>query len=246
MHKQDPTLRTAIDNTIEDYRLVELIARLTKNGECPDCRHNNSDGPVTAHEFFDMSGDDAIDTLHALIDKARAITAKVPTPDYSQLVFDLLITQHGKTEEEAHTLLQNSAQTVASCERRQFTPEGCANLITGTVVTPQVERAQLLHGELSRRFSWLGTEESASGADTVQDIADWFEALEDQIQTREALNAPRAPRAGSVAEGVFKELIPRFPWLVSAGGLAPCSVTCDALSHQIRDWFDELQQEGAK
>lgn len=45
---------------------VARIARLTKHGEKDDDGH-----------AFEMVPDDAVDTLHALIDAARALTAEI-------------------------------------------------------------------------------------------------------------------------------------------------------------------------
>ena len=67
--------RRAIQAAIE---LIESMARLTKDGECAACGTDGyDDNPeCEGHEAFDMPNDDAVDTLHDLINQARDLNRK--------------------------------------------------------------------------------------------------------------------------------------------------------------------------
>ena len=58
-----------------EVEFIRQIVRLTKDGECSTCGKDGFDeNPIcTAHEPFDMPNDDAVETLHSLIEDARAI-----------------------------------------------------------------------------------------------------------------------------------------------------------------------------
>jgi hypothetical protein len=76
---------TAPEHITELERFVASIARLIKDGECrvcgddtdyddPECgRGSRLMGKTVGHSYYDMAGDDAVDTLHSLIDGARAL-----------------------------------------------------------------------------------------------------------------------------------------------------------------------------
>lgn len=63
--------------TVDDF--VRRTAGLTKDRECATCG-KDGDEPnrkCNNHEPFDMPSDDAIETLHSLINEARALRAEV-------------------------------------------------------------------------------------------------------------------------------------------------------------------------
>jgi hypothetical protein len=55
---------------------VQGIARLTKDCECPYCKGDGLEpNPACAtHDLWVMENDDAVSTLHALIEEARFMT----------------------------------------------------------------------------------------------------------------------------------------------------------------------------
>ena len=52
---------------------VQLVARLTLDGECAACRQTGENAECEDHEFFEASADDAWETLQDLIASARQI-----------------------------------------------------------------------------------------------------------------------------------------------------------------------------
>lgn len=61
----------------ELMKFVNLVAGLVKDGECTQCLDDGFE-PKTimecpGHAPFDMTNDDAVDTLHSLISKARSL-----------------------------------------------------------------------------------------------------------------------------------------------------------------------------
>jgi hypothetical protein len=59
----------------EMARFVRQISRFTKNDECPTCNHSGLRGnpACSDHEPWDMPVDDACDTIHSLISRARQL-----------------------------------------------------------------------------------------------------------------------------------------------------------------------------
>ena len=57
---------------------ARAASRLTKDGECCTCGQDGfDDNPeCTRHRPFDMPGDDAVESLHVLIRRAREISAR--------------------------------------------------------------------------------------------------------------------------------------------------------------------------
>jgi hypothetical protein len=70
-------LRTVIDAVNAQDRttaFIQQVARLTKDGECASCGLSvDLNRDCEDHQLFDMPNDDAVDTLHSLISKAREL-----------------------------------------------------------------------------------------------------------------------------------------------------------------------------
>lgn len=69
---------------LEDLR--HIIAHAVKDRECATCHQDGDDAnpECTDHEPFDMTNDDAVDTLHSLISRAREIGPAYRTEEPAQ------------------------------------------------------------------------------------------------------------------------------------------------------------------
>lgn len=56
---------------------VAMVARLKMDGECAECLEGTGD--CEDHATVDLTNDDAVDTLHTLIERARTITRMART-----------------------------------------------------------------------------------------------------------------------------------------------------------------------
>lgn len=53
---------------------IKLVAGLTMDGECANCHSSEEENKkCNDHELFDIPNDDAVDTVHSLINQARAL-----------------------------------------------------------------------------------------------------------------------------------------------------------------------------
>lgn len=78
---------------MDAVEFVRTVARLTKDGECPNClkRGDNPECEESGdegHYEFEMTIDDAYETLHTLIDDAREILALSAEPEVQRAASD--------------------------------------------------------------------------------------------------------------------------------------------------------------
>jgi hypothetical protein len=70
---------TGTERYEEMARFVRQISRLTEDGECQTCHELGIDENVacSGHEPWSMPADDACDTVHSLISRARQLVAEL-------------------------------------------------------------------------------------------------------------------------------------------------------------------------